>query len=485
VPAERDARGTTTDVRFCDVAIIGAGSAGMAAHAAASKVTGSVLLVEGGEYGTTCARNGCMPSKLLLAAADAKHHVDDAATFGLRVGAVEVDGAAVMQRVRTMRDEFVAGVVRAIERIPATQRLHGSARFVAPGELHAGGVTLRPRAIVLATGSHPFVPEAFAGLGDRLLTSDSIFELDTLPDSIAVVGGGPIGLELGQALHRLGARVRLFERGLWLGPTGDEALAVLATQLLSATLPCELGTEPWVQQVDDNGVLLCWRDGDGSQHDERFQYVLVAAGRRANLVALDLANSGLQLDPRGLPVFDPQTLRCGDSNVFIAGDVNGERPLLHEAAGEGRIAGDNAARWPEVRAARRWVPMAVAFTEPQFATLGDVDSDAADVAVGEVSFARQGRSRVVARAAGMLRIYAERPGGRLIGARMIGPAVEHLAHLLAWAIEQRLTVADALAMPFYHPVIEEGVRTALRDLRHALQREPTPAPLPMDCGPGT
>jgi dihydrolipoamide dehydrogenase len=473
--------------QHCDVVVIGAGSAGMAAHAAASKRTGSVLLVEGGEYGTTCARNGCMPSKLLLAAADAKHHVDDAATFGLRVGSVEVDGGAVMRRVREMRDGFVAGVVKAVERIPAEQRMRGVARFVAPGRLQVGTQALLPRAIVIATGSTPFVPEAYAGLGGRLLTSDTVFELEELPASVAVIGGGPIGLELGQALHRLGSRVRLFERGQRLGPVGDDALSSLATRLLSASLPCEFGAEPRVAARDDAGVELAWIDADGNDRAEHFQYVLAATGRRANLQALALEHAGLALDTRGMPLFDPLTLRCGDSNVFIAGDVNGARPLLHEAAAEGRLAGDNAARWPEVRAGRRWVPMAVTFTEPQFATVGHVpgDPEACNAAVGDVSFERQGRSRVIGRAAGMLRIYAERSEGRLIGAQMIGPAVEHLAHLLAWAIEQRLTVADALAMPYYHPVIEEGVRTALRDLRHALKREPTPAPLPMDCGPGT
>jgi dihydrolipoamide dehydrogenase len=471
----------------CDVAIIGAGSAGMAARAAASKHAASVLLIEAGEYGTTCARNGCMPSKLLLAAADAKHHVDDAANFGLRVGPVEVDGIAVMRRVREMRDGFVGGVLKAIEQIPEEQRLRGAARFAAPGELQVGEARVLARAIVIATGSCPFVPDSLAGLGHRLLTSDTVFELENLPDSLAVVGGGPIGLELGQALHRLGCRVRLFERGHQLGPAGDEAMSLLATQLLSASLPCEFGVEARVGAVDSSSVELRWRDVGGSDRAERFQYVLVATGRRANLASLMLEHSGLALDARGVPLFDPLTLRCGDSNVFIAGDVNGARPLLHEAAAEGRIAGDNAARWPEVRSSRRWVRMAVTFTEPQFATVGDVpaDPDACDVAVGEVSFARQGRSCVIGRAAGMLRIYATRQDGRLIGAQMIGPAVEHLAHLLAWAIEQRLTVADALAMPFYHPVIEEGVRTALRDLRHALQRKPTPSPLPMDCGPGT
>jgi dihydrolipoamide dehydrogenase len=179
-------------------------------------------------------------------------------------------------------------------------------------------------------------------------------------------------------------------------------------------------------------------------------------------------------------------MQCGEAAVFLAGDVTGERALLHEAADEGRIAGYNAARFPDVIAHHRRVPLSVVFSDPNIAIVGaryaDLDPD--HVAVGEVSYTDQGRARVMGRNAGLVRIYALRESGLLVGAEMFGPRVEHTAHLLAWVIQQGLTVDRTLELPFYHPVIEEGIRTALRDLAARLQLRPRPCAGDLDCGPG-
>ena len=466
-----------------DVAIIGAGTAGLSAHAAARDHADSVLLIEGGPYGTTCARVGCMPSKLLIAAADVRRRIEQAATFGIHVGSVSVNGAAVMQRVQSMRDDFVASVIDAVEAIPAEQRLRGMARFEAPNRLRVGDVTVHAQRVVIATGSEPVLPDAFRGL-DRVLTSDSVFELETLPESIAVIGGGAIGLELGQAFHSLGVRTRLFHRDATLGPRGDARITQVATELLAASMPCELATEAQPVAHDASGIELEWRDATGQQRREHFAYVLVAAGRRPRLEALQLEHSGLSLDARGVPHWDRATARCGNSGIYIAGDADADRPVLHAAADDGRLAGSNAGRHPDVRPIAQRTALAIAFTEPQYATVGasPAEFDAATVATGEVSFEKQGRSRVIGRAAGLGRLYAAREGGRLLGAQLVGPAAEHLAHLMAWVIERGLTVDEILTLPFYHPVIEEGLRTALKDLRRELRN--VPAASCMDCGPG-
>jgi dihydrolipoamide dehydrogenase len=167
---------------------------------------------------------------------------------------------------------------------------------------------------------------------------------------------------------------------------------------------------------------------------------------------------------------NPQTAQCGSAPIFFAGDVDGRQPLLHEAADEGRIAGENAMRWPNVVEHERRTPLAIAFTDPQMALVGKrfADLPAGLHAVGSVSFEDQGRARVAARNRGLVRIYAETQSCTLLGAEMFGPEMEHLAHLLAWAVQQRMKVPHALTMPFYHPVLEEGLRTALRDLARQL-----------------
>ena len=163
-------------------------------------------------------------------------------------------------------------------------------------------------------------------------------------------------------------------------------------------------------------------------------------------------------------------MQCGVAPIFVAGDANHDVPLLHEAADEGRIAGENAARYPDVRPGPRRAQLSIVFSDPQIAIVGGGLRALRGVAhvVGAVSFDDQGRARVMARNRGLLHVYAEIAGGRFLGAEMIGPDAEHIGHLLAWALQMRLTVAQMLDMPFYHPVVHEGLRTALRDAQAKL-----------------
>jgi dihydrolipoamide dehydrogenase len=452
--------------RVVDVAVIGAGTAGLAAYRSALAITPSVLLLEGGARGTTCARVGCMPSKLLLAAAESAHDVGRAALFGVRATA-QVDGRAVMDRVRGERDRFVGMVVAGMDRMPAEHRSEAYARFLEPGVLGVGTATVRARAIVVAAGSSPVIPPMFAELGDRVVVNDDVFAWDDLPDSVAVFGAGVIGLEVGQALHRLGVRVRIFGKGSRLGPLTDPVVRRAALVALGAELPIELDAAVQaVRRVDDR-VEIDWQDHEGSRRTESFAYALVAAGRRPNLAGLDVEKGGVSLDARGLVTVDRATTQLGQSNVFFAGDVNHDIPLLHEAADDGRIAGENAARFPDVRRGERRSRLVIVFCDPEMAAAGEsftaIESRLADVAIGEVSFVDQGRSRIMGKNYGAARVYADRNTGRFLGAEMAGPQAEHIGHLLAWSHQQRLTIGQMLGMPFYHPVVEEGIRTALRD----------------------
>jgi dihydrolipoamide dehydrogenase len=457
--------------RSVDVAIIGAGTAGLNARREVEKRGGRPLLIESGAYGTTCARVGCMPSKLLIAAAEAAHAVAGAAQFGLSATA-RIDGPAVMARVRRERDRFVGFVVAETEAIPAEQRLLGTARFTGPTTLEVGDHTrVEARAVVVATGSTPFLPPPFDAVAAHVLTSDDVFELPDLPESLAVIGTGVIALELGQAMHRLGVRVAFFSPFDAVGPLTDPEVARIARRDLSAELDLRLGTTMLAAAQGAGGMTLNWRDADGTEREERFARVLVAAGRRPNIAGLGLAATGLALNRSGLPAIDPGTAQCGDAPIFLAGDVDGQIPLLHEAADDGRIAGANAMRWPAVERHDRRAPLAIAFTDPQMAMIGlrHDQLPAGEHAIGQVSFENQGRARVMGRNRGLLRVYASTRDCTLLGAEMFGPAAEHMAHLLAWSVQQRLTVPQALAMPFYHPVLEEGLRTALRDLAAQLR----------------
>jgi dihydrolipoamide dehydrogenase len=220
-----------------------------------------------------------------------------------------------------------------------------------------------------------------------------------------------------------------------------------------------------VERVGDE-VVVEYRGLDGEDRLERFDYVLAATGRTPNVESLDLAAAGIALDAKGVPVFDPLTGQAGDSSIFIAGDVSNYIPLLHEASDEGRIAGENAARFPDVQPGSRRAQLGVVFTDPQIAIVGGgfAHLEAHALSAGEVSFEDQGRSRVMLRNQGHLRVYGDPDTQRFLGAEMVGPDAEHIGHLLAWALQAKMTVPQMLEMPFYHPVVEEGLRTALRDL---------------------
>lgn len=462
--------------RDVDVAVIGAGTAGLSALRAARKAGARGLLIDRGPLGTTCARVGCMPSKLLIAAAHAAHAIHEAPRFGIRVAPGHVDGPAVLERLRYERDRFVANVVDDCEALEQRgELLRGSARVTGPDSLLVDEhVRVHFKGLVVATGSAPVVPPMFAGL-PGLLTTDTVFELPDLPSSVLVIGSGAIGLELGQALHRLGVRVTVLGIKDTLGPLRDPAVKAVAKAALAGEFA--LHTEAVLEHIaaGGDGVVARFRGDDGAVNTQTWARVLVAAGRRGNLRGLGLEHAGVAFDDEGRPAqLESHTLQVGTSSVFIAGDAAGLRPLLHEAADEGRIAGANAARYPGgVAPQARRTKLGIVFTDPGIAVVG---GGAARIspethATGEVDWCRQGRARVIGKNVGMTRIYATRLDGVLRGAEIAGPGAEHMAHLLAWAVQQGLSVEDALHMPFYHPVLEEGLRTALQGLKADLHKE--------------
>ncbi|WBO21372.1 dihydrolipoyl dehydrogenase [Sphingomonas abietis] len=451
-----------------DVAIIGAGTAGLAAERAARKAGATTILIDDRFAGTTCATVGCMPSKLLIAAGHAAHAVRTAGTFGIDAPPPAIDGAAVMRRVRAQRDAFVAATIETIDAIPEGIRRQGRARFRDASTLALDdGTSVAARAIVIATGSRPHVPEMFRVLGDRVLTNETLFELGTLPASIAVVGSGILGLELAQALVRLGVAVVVFDQKEAIAGLQDDAVEAALRDILSRELPFHLGVE-LVASLDDGQARLDW--SGPTQGSQAFDYVLVAAGRPPALDDLGLGDTGLSLDEHGVPLFDRRTMRCGESAIFLAGDADADRPVLHEASAEGAIAGRHAACYPTLTPADRGVAFSIMFTDPPVAIVGKQlgkqlgEAGAERPVIGCSSYADQGRAKVEGRNAGLVRIYATPTDGRLTGACLVGPGMDHIGHLFAWAIERGETATALLRLPFYHPTFEEGVKSALRQI---------------------
>lgn len=451
----------------CDVAIIGAGTAGLAAYRAATKARAHAVLIDDGPGGTTCARVGCMPSKALIAAARAAHDARGTARFGIATGDVAIDGAAVMARVRAERDYFVASVMEDYDAIPAARRLQGRARFIAADRLAIGDdVEVTAKTIVIAAGSAPQLPEPLEPVRDHVDTSDTIFEIPTLPATLAVLGAGAIGLELAAAFARLGTRVTVIDTAAAIGNIQDSDAERIARDRLSHDIAFRLGAELTAAEAVEGGVCLVW-DGENAGEGV-FERVLAATGRPPATDALALHATGLELDDHGLPHFDAATGRCGDSGIFIAGDVRGCRPVLHEAARSGRLAGRNAARPDDLHRAASLPPLAIIFTDPQIAMVGTAfDELPSDAVTGVATFADNGRVHIDASGDGVVRLYADHDGN-VLGATIVGPGAEHLVHLVAMACTSGLTLADLADQAYYHPTVAEVLQNAARDARNAL-----------------
>jgi dihydrolipoamide dehydrogenase len=451
-------RNTDIDV---DVAIIGAGTAGLSALKEIKRAGKTYVLIDHGPLGTSCARVGCMPSKAVLHAG------------GLWQGQAFIGGGVrqmldvtgpddLWRAARSTRDALASGAATRTVAAAGERLLMGQARFIAPDAVTVGGRTVRAKAFVIATGSTPIVPAFLRDIQARILTTDSLFELETLPRAVGILGVGAIGLEIGLALSRLG--VRIVAGDLKSMPAGitDPEIGARAVQHFKHAK----GLTMWLGQpinVTRTAVGIGISNGVAT---EQVDWILAALGRKPALDSLHLEAAGVALDEHGQPQIDPATLRAGQSALYFAGDVTADRPLQHEAADGGMIAGFNAARHGAAIRFQRRVSLSIVFSDPDIAFVGmPFDQlDPEHIIIGSASGQSNGRSRVMGAEDNLVRIYADRINGNLLGASIFAVHGEHIAHLLAWAIQRDETAESLLEMPFYHPTIEEMVQSALSDI---------------------
>ena len=456
------------------IAIIGAGTAGLTALSEAQRYTDDVLLINEGPYGTTCARVGCMPSKALIEVAHAYARRKWLGGAGINgTEGLEVDLAAVMAHVRTLRDRFTAGAVRIAESL-GDRSIHGRARFLDPQTLEVNGERIHADAVIIATGTRPIVPKAWRVAGKRLVTSDDVFEMTAPGRRVGVVGLGPIGVEMGQAFAQLDCEVHAFTKGSMIAGLSDPAVNASLLEVLKKQMTITTGAT--VEVRPENGSLVV----DDGSNPVTVDWVLAALGRQPNIEGLGLEVLDVETDEHGVPVYDQRTLRVGDLPIHLAGDVNGLRPLMHEGADEGRIAAHHALH-PDDDCLTRRAPMGIVFTEPGAGQVGLAHQElpAAGVITGSSDFSRQSRAVMAGRNAGLLHLYADANDGRILGAELVAPDAEHLLHLLGWSVQKGMTVNQMLQMPLYHPTIEEGLRAALQEIRREMGKTRTQPDLPL------
>lgn len=456
-----------------DLIIIGAGTAGISAYKEAIKYTQNLLIVNEGPWDTTCARVGCMPSKVLISSANRAHDIQNADNLGLSLNS-KIDTSKVMQRVRELRDSFTAATLKDVNKWPEEHKLSGKAEFTSADTVQINGKAYSAKSFIIAVGSTPSYEKNWKDeLQERLITSDQIFELKQLPKSLAVVGSGVIALELAQAMTRLGVEVTIFARSRKVGSLSSPNLQKIAQDTLSQELNIKFEVLPESVRKTSQGVEISYQQ-DNQEFKLLSEYLLVATGRKSYLSSLKLERISPDFkDLKELPV-DPSTKQLDKYPIFIIGDAHTNTPLQHEAAHEGREAVKNCLNLQTIENIKTLVPLGIVFSAPEMATVGQsykkLKAENRDFIIGFSSYENQGRAKVLAKNKGAVEIYIDKESKKILGAELFVESAEHMAHLLAWMMDENITIDQVLNKPFYHPTLEEGLRTALKHARRQLNQ---------------
>jgi len=455
-----------------DVAIVGAGTAGLYALREVKRAKKSYLLIDQGPLGTTCARVGCMPSKVALHAGAHWSVQQHFAQFGI-TGAehLSINPDIAWAEVKRQRDGFAGGTAKNTERAAGEHLLMGAAEFINPQQIAVHGADgkrtlVNAQRIILAVGSRPFIPQWLQPVAHKTISTDQLFELDTLPKRFGILGLGAIGLEMGLALSRMGISVVAADVANTIGGIQDPKITQAALKEFESNFTFYLG-EAAELTPQENGLSM-----QVQGHTHEVDLLLAALGRRSNLDQLKLDNAGISLNKSGSVDFNPNTMQIGDTPIYIAGDANSDRTLMHEAAAEGAIAGYNASHETPV-AFKRKTSIGIAFADPDIITVGasfnSIDEKA--ILIGTALGRSNGRNRILHGTNDILRLYADATTGKLLGAAMLGKRAEHLAHLLALAIDRGETAHSLMELPFYHPTVEEMLQSALQDIARKIPKE--------------
>jgi len=434
-----------------DLCIIGAGAGGLSVAAGAAQMGARVVLVERGRMGGDCLNYGCVPSKALLAAAHIAHGRGLGAEFGIAPARAEVDFAAVMDHVQ--------GVIAAIAPHDSVERfealgvrvIRAEARFAGPDIVEAGGQRIRARRFVIATGSAPLIPPIDGLDTVPYLTNETLFDLDERPAHLMVLGGGPIGIEMAQAFARLGSRVTVIEALAALGREDAEAAALVLDRLRAEGVAIHERSP--VARVSGAAGAITLQGEDGQSWTG--SHLLVAAGRRPQIRALDLDAAGVAHDARGVIV--DAGLRSSNRRVYAIGDVARGPQFTHLAGYHAGLVLRSALFRLPVRAGTAHIPR-VTYTDPELAQIGPTEAEAralhgARLEVLRQDYAGNDRAQAERRTEGFVKLMVRR--GRPVGATIVGAAAGELIGQWALAIPAGLKVGAVAGMVAPYPTLGE------------------------------
>ena len=440
-----------------DVVVVGAGSGGFAAARTARDLGADVALVDHGPLGGLCILRGCMPSKTLIASSDAIHDMREAAELGINAGEISIDFPHIMRRKRQLIKGFADYRIEGIETFPLYM---GHARFISGHELRVGDDTvIEGKKFIIATGSVVAPSSAVHGLQEvGYIDSDAALELNELPKSLIVLGGGYIGCELGQFFARMGVETSMVVRSRHLLSGEDHDIGEALTEYFRHE-GIEVHTETQIMRVsrrNDKKVVHVTRNG--VEGDLEADEILYCLGRVPNA-------DGLNLEAAGVPCHhitgietDATMLTC-NPDFYAIGDVAGKHMLVHVAIYEGELAARNAVLGTKEEAVYDLIKTHTIFSDPQIAVVGATERElqAKGVAYvkGSYEFAEHGKAQTLGKTKGFVKMMAATDTGRILGAAIIGPYGSDLIHEVIVAMNYNATVKEFMGIPHLHPTLAE------------------------------
>ncbi len=430
-----------------DLCVIGAGSGGLSVAAGAAQMGAAVVLIEKHLMGGDCLNTGCVPSKALLAAAHAAKAQRSGGRFGVAPVEPRVDFTQVMAHVH--------GVIGAIAPHDSVARFEGlgctiiqaPARFTGPGEVEAGGQRIAARRFIIATGSRAALPPIPGLAATPHLTNETLFGLRELPRHLAVIGGGPIGLEMAQAFRRLGSQVTVLERATILPKDEPEAVAVLRAALAAEGVRIIEGAA--ITRVDPGRITLA----DGMVEPS---HILVAAGRQAVVDGLGLDAAGIAFTPQGITV--DAALRTTNPRAFAIGDCAGGPQFTHIAGAHAGVVIRRALFGLPAKMDYRALPW-VTYTDPELAHAGLTEAQAPGCKTLLQPFSGNDRAQAEGVSEGLIKLVLS-PKGLILGATIIGPGAGEMISLWGLAIQQRMKIGAIAGVTFPYPTLAEIGRRA-------------------------
>jgi pyruvate/2-oxoglutarate dehydrogenase complex dihydrolipoamide dehydrogenase (E3) component len=439
-----------------DLVVVGAGSGGYAAACTARDFGCDVALVDQGPLGGLCILRGCMPSKTLLASSDALYDAREARALGVYAQGVSTDMPFIAARKRRLVKEFADYRIEGIERFTLYT---GAARFRSPAELAVGDdFLLEASSFIVATGSRVH-ESALPGLAQTgYIDSDAVLDLEEIPESVVVLGGGYTACELGQFLARMGAKTTVLIRsGHLLTDADDDVGSALTEYFREEGIQVVAGTA--LLSVERRGVMKIVRYKVGGEEREASgTEIFYAHGRIPNVDGLDLEKAGVDYgNLSGITV--DETLRTSAPNIFAVGDVTGEFMLVHVAIYQGEVAARNICLRANESAEYGLVGAHTIFTDPQVAAVGMSEKELNRKGIafvrGRYDFADHGKAQCLAKTKGFVKMMADPNDGRILGAAVIGPQGSELIHEVIVAMNYAATVDQFMRIPHLHPTLSE------------------------------